>query len=75
MVEQECVEICYNCKGTGKQERSERYDYHHRYDHVWDEVCETCGGHGRLKKIVTTEYVKLTDKDLNLRPKPKDADS
>lgn len=74
MYKEETIELCHKCKGSGKKVRSERYDYHHGYDHEWDEVCDLCGGHGRLKKIVTTDLVKLTEEDLKLRPKPPEAE-
>ena len=68
------IVICDQCKGSGKRECSERYDYHHRYDWEWDEPCSRCGGLGRLKKIVETTYEKLTEEDLKLRPKPEEAE-
>lgn len=65
--------LCESCKGSGKRECSERYDYHHRLDWEWDEPCTKCGGLGRVLKIVTTSIEMLTEEDLKLRPKPEDA--
>lgn len=62
--------VCDSCKGSGKVEQSERYDYHHRYDWVWDEICSKCGGYGRVLKVVMTSFEKLTEENLTLRPKP-----
>jgi DnaJ-class molecular chaperone len=70
----ESIVICEKCEGSGKIEHSERYDYHHGYDWVWDEPCSVCGGYGRLMKTVTTVFRKLTEEDLKLTPKPKEAE-
>lgn len=74
MPDKKTIVTCSKCNGLGKIECSERYDYHHKYDWVWDEPCEQCGGTGRMWEIVTTTYQKLTDEDLELTPKPKEAE-
>lgn len=66
--------LCVECKGTGKKELSERYDYHHGYDWVWDKICSNCGGPGRMIKVTEITYEKLTKEDLNLREKPEGAE-
>jgi DnaJ-class molecular chaperone len=70
----ETIIICDPCKGSGKKVRSERYDHHHKYDWVWDEVCFECGGHGRVREVVETTLYKLTEDDLKLTPKPIEAE-
>lgn len=62
------IVICDSCKGSGKKQHSERYDW------AWDEVCPICGGHGRLWKVVGTSYRQLSEEDLKLIPKPEEAD-
>jgi DnaJ-class molecular chaperone len=64
------IVLCSSCKGSGKCTITERYDYHKRYDWEWDEVCDLCGGHGRMIKTTITSFEKLSEKDLNIRPKP-----
>lgn len=59
------IVICKECKGTGKQEKSELMDPHHRDYDVWDEVCPFCNGFGRVRKIIT--YKKLNEKELAIR--------
>lgn len=71
MYDSKKIVICSKCGGTGK---SERYDYHHGYDWVWDETCERCGGTGRMWEIIDITHQKLSKEDLELTPKPKEAE-
>jgi DnaJ-class molecular chaperone len=74
MYSESTIVICDSCKGSGKKQLSERYDHHHKYDWVWETVCPSCGGHGRLWKVVGTSYRQLSEEDLKLIPKPEEAD-
>jgi DnaJ-class molecular chaperone len=74
MSTEENIVLCVPCKGSGKKVKSERYDHHHKYDWVWDEVCFECDGHGRIWEVVETTHRKLSEEDLKLTPKPKEAD-
>lgn len=66
------ITICKNCKGSGKVEKKELKDYHHRFWDEWDEVCNDCGGLGRVMQTITISTRKLSKKELKLVPKPKD---
>ena len=64
--------VCPKCKGEGKREASEIEDYHHNTYNYWDEVCENCDGRGRVILETIKITSKLTDKELELRPKKED---
>jgi DnaJ-class molecular chaperone len=65
------IVICPNCKGSGVIECRELEDYHKNIYDEWTEVCTNCNGHGRLRKVVTVKYEKLTDKELKATPRGK----
>jgi hypothetical protein len=69
------IVLCETCKGSGKIERQKIEDYHHNDYYIWDEVCGSCDGFGRVLRIIEISTLKLTLKDLSLIPKPEGAEN
>lgn len=50
------IELCWKCSGRGKWPKQELEDYHNNtWVTVGTEVCNLCGGSGRLIKTVSYE--------------------
>jgi len=68
------IVLCEACKGKGTVEHSELEDFHHGTYKHWETDCDVCDGGGRLLKVTTIEYKKLSSaigakesKDGNIR--------
>jgi DnaJ-class molecular chaperone len=51
--------LCVKCKGAGTISYEELIDYHKREYTTIEEVCNSCGGSGRMKKITEVTYEKF----------------
>lgn len=69
---EEEIITCPECKGFGKREKEEIVNHHNNIIDCWDEECKNCDNRGRVVLETIKIIRKLTDKELALRPKPKE---
>ena len=61
---QTSIIICGTCEGTGYTEKHEMTDYHRREYDIIKTKCRTCGGSGRLRKVVRTEVTAFVPEEV-----------